>query len=130
MNPSARCAAAKKTPMKLSKKQIKPGLVVIEFTGRVSMGNDCLEIDRHVEEHILRDEKHLIFDLTAVHHVDSAVIGQIVKSHSRLKKSGGMLRLAGPTGMVEGVLRLTHVNKVIEIFPTATAASENFPAET
>ena len=72
---------SQKALLKLSKKQIKPGLVVIELTGRVSMGNDCLEIDRHVEEHILHDEKHLILDLTGVHHVDSAVIGQIGRAH-------------------------------------------------
>jgi anti-sigma B factor antagonist len=115
--------------VKLSKKHIKPGIVVIELTGRVSMGNDCSEIDHHVEEHIKRNEKLVIFDLSGVHHVDSAVIGQIVKSHSSLKRSGGMLRLAGPTGMVEGVLKLTHVNNVIEIFPTAAEAAENFPCK-
>jgi anti-anti-sigma factor len=115
--------------VKLTKKQIKPGIVVIELTGRVSMGNDCSEIDHHVEEHIKHSEKFVIFDLSGVHHVDSAVIGQIVKSHSSLKKSGGMLRLAGPTGMVEGVLKLTHVNNVIEIFPTALEAAENFPGK-
>jgi len=112
--------------MKLVKKHLNSGVIVMELTGRVSMGNDCAEIDRNVEEHIQRNEKLVIFDLSGVHHVDSAVVGQIVKSHSSLKKSGGMLRLAGPTGMVDGVLKLTHVNKVIEIFPTAMEAAENF----
>ena len=83
----------------------------------------------HVEQHILRGEKHFIFDLTAVHHMDSAVIGQIVKSHSSLLKSGGKLRIAGASGMVDGVLRMTHVHKVIEIYPTVAEASKNFPQE-
>ena len=113
--------------MKLTKKNPTPGVVVMELSGRVSMGNDCAEIDQHVEEHILRGEKHFIFDLTAVHHMDSAVIGQIVKSHSRLVKSGGMLRIAGASGMVDGVLKMTHVHKVIEIYPTVAEASKNFP---
>jgi hypothetical protein len=30
--------------------------------------------------------------------------------------------------MVEGVLNMTQVNRVIQVFPTAEAASENFPA--
>ena len=115
--------------MKVSKKKPKPGVVIVEFSGRVSMGNDCAEIDQHVQQHILSDEKFLIFDLTGVHHLDSAVIGQIVKSHSSLVKSGGKLRIAGASGMVDGVLRMTHVHKVIEIFPTVAEASENFPKE-
>lgn len=103
--------------------------MVVELSGRISMGNDCAEINDHVEQHILNDEKHLIFDLSAVHHIDSAVVGQIVKSHSRLVKSGGRLRLAGATGMVEGVLKMTHVVKVIEIYPTVADASKSFPQE-
>ena len=115
--------------MKLTEKNLKPGVVVVELSGRVSMGNDCAEIDQHVEQHILRGEKHFIFDLTGVHHMDSAVIGQIVKSHSSLVKSGGKMRIAGASGMVDGVLRMTHVHKVIEIYPTVAEASKSFPQD-
>jgi anti-anti-sigma factor len=115
--------------VKLTEKNLRPGVVVVELSGRISMGNDCAEIDQHVEQHILHNEKHVIFDLTGVHHMDSAVIGQIVKSHSSLLKSGGRLRIAGASGMVDGVLKMTHVHKVIEIYPTVAEASENFPQE-
>jgi anti-sigma B factor antagonist len=113
--------------MKFAKKNIDPGIVVLEMSGRFLMGPDCQQVDREVETHIQRGEKSFIFDLSAVDHMDSASVGQIVKSYSRLKKSGGTLRLAGPTGMVDGVLRLTQVHKVIEIFPTAQEAAKDFP---
>jgi anti-anti-sigma factor len=113
--------------MKLTQRQAKPGLVVVELSGRISMGDDCAEINQTVEDHVAQDQKHFIFDLTGVHHIDSAVVGQIVKSHSRLVRSGGKLRIAGAAGMVHGVLKLTQVSNVIEMFPTAAAASEGFP---
>jgi anti-anti-sigma factor len=113
-------------PMKLEKRHIKPGIVVLEITGRISMGNDCEQIDLEVQHHIQRNEKRVIFDLTGVNHIDSAVIGQIVKSHSSLRRSGGVLRLAGVSSMVYGVLQMTQVDKVIEIYPTALDASDNF----
>jgi anti-anti-sigma factor len=113
-------------PMKLEKRHIKPGIVVLEITGRISMGNDCEQIDQEVQRHIQRDEKRVIFDLTGVNHIDSAVVGQIVKSHSSLRRSGGVLRLAGVSSMVYGVLQMTQVDKVIEIYPTALDASDNF----
>jgi anti-sigma B factor antagonist len=114
--------------MKYSKKQIEPGIVVIEMSGRFLMGPDCQQVDREIESSILRSEKSFIFDLSAVDHIDSAAVGQIVKCYSRLKKSGGMLRLAGACAMVEGVLKLTHVNKVIDVYPTASDAAKDFPA--
>jgi len=113
-------------PMKLETRQIKPGVVVLEVTGRISMGNDCAEIEKQVKGHIDRDEKRVIFDLTGVNHIDSSVVGQIVKCHSTLKRSGGALRLAGVSTMVYGVLQMTHVDRVIEIYPTALDASLNF----
>jgi anti-anti-sigma factor len=105
--------------------EIKPGIAVLEMSGRVQMGADCKRIEKEVEEHIARNRKFMIFDLEAVDHIDSAVVGQIVKSHSVLTRSGGALRLAGPHGMVESVLKMTQVDKVIPVYPTAIAAAEN-----
>jgi anti-sigma B factor antagonist len=116
--------------MMMSKKQIKPGVWVLELSGRVQMGPDCKRIDHEVNQHIDHNENSIILDMAGVDHVDSAVIGQIVKSFSRLKKSGGTLRLAALTPMVEGVLKMTQVNRVIAIYPTATEASEGLPLAT
>jgi anti-anti-sigma factor len=112
--------------MKLVKKHLPAGVVVLELSGRVYMGKDCLEIDREVQHHIERNEPRVVFDLTAVDHIDSAFIGQIVKAHSQLSKAGGALRLAGATGMVESSLKLTQVHNVIRVYPTAQQASESF----
>jgi len=68
----------------------------------------------------------VIFDLAGVNHVDSAVIGQIVKCLSRLKRSGGDLHLSGVHGMVEGVLKMTQLYQVLAIYPTPAEAAENF----
>ena len=71
--------------------------------------------------------KRIVLDLARVTYMDSSGIGALVKCFSKLKKSGGALRLAGVKGMVEGVLKLTRVNTVIGTYPTADAASEDFP---
>jgi anti-anti-sigma factor len=68
----------------------------------------------------------VIFDFTHISHIDSSAIGSLVRSHMQLKKSGGVLRLAGVRGMLDGTLKLTKVDKLVEIFPTAAAAAENF----
>jgi anti-anti-sigma factor len=114
--------------MKYAKKQMEPGIVVLEMTGRFVMGSDCQQVGSEVDAHISRNEKSFIFDLTGVDHMDSAAVGQIVKCYSRLKKSGGTLRLAGAKGMVERVLKMTQVHRVIPVFPTAVDAAKDFPA--
>src|ERR1700735_2000896 len=103
----------------LLQKEIKPGIWVFELSGRVQMGPDCKRVDQEVESHIAKNETHIILDMAAVDHIDSAFVGQIVKSFSRLSKSGGSLRLAGRSRMVKGVLHMTHINRVTPIFHTA-----------
>ena len=113
--------------MELETKRLDPGVIVLVISGRFLMGQDCERVERAIDQHMGRNEKNFVFDLSAVDHIDSGAVGQIVKSLAKLKKSGGTLRLAGVSGMVDGVLRMTQVSRVIEIFPTAAEAARNFP---
>ena len=112
--------------MNLTKKEIQPGIWVMEMSGNVHMGADCKRVDQEIDSHIDKKQTRIIFDMAKVDHIDSAFVGQIVKSFSRLKKADGKLRLAGVKGMVEGVLKMTQVDKVIPVFPTVAAACEDF----
>lgn len=112
--------------MELKRRQIKPGIAVLEMRGRLLMGPDCKLIDKEIDELIAANETRVIFDLSGVSQIDSAGVGQVVKSFTRLKKSGGDLRLAGVTGMLDGVFKMTQVHKVIAMYPTPQAASEGF----
>jgi anti-sigma B factor antagonist len=114
--------------MKMVKKEIKPGVVVMQVTGRFTMGDDCLAVEKEVDHHLSQNEKHLILDLAGVNHIDSAAVGQIVKAYTKLKKNGGTLRLTGVAGMVDRVLSMTHVDRVIRVYPSADEASKDLPA--
>ena len=113
--------------MGLLKKHIRPDVVVLEMTGSICIGSKCQQIEQHVDEIIRQNERWVIFDLSGVTYVDSAGIGIIVRSLCRLKKLGGTLRLAGVKGMVEGVLKLTQIIRIIEVYPTVAEASQDLP---
>ena len=110
----------------LSKHQIKPGITVIEMKGSIHAGTDCRRLEQETATLIADKVNRVIFDFTHITHIDSSAIGSLVRSHGELKKAGGSLRLAGVKGMLEGTLKMTKVDKLVEIFPTAPAAAENF----
>jgi anti-sigma B factor antagonist len=116
-------------PLEIKKKDIKPGTVVLELTGRITMGPDCWQIEKEVEQLLQQNQKHVILDLSGISMIDSTGIGQIVKCLCRLKNFGGSLRLAGLKGMVDGVFKITKVDQVIGIYPTAMEAAANSPSE-
>jgi anti-sigma B factor antagonist len=113
--------------MQIKKRQIGPGIVVLEMTDRIASGRDCQRINEEVELLIRENQSRVIFDLSGVYYIDSAAVGTIVRSLCSLKNSGGTLRLAGARGMVQGVLKLTHVDRVIAIYPTTGEACQDGP---
>jgi anti-anti-sigma factor len=110
----------------LAKHQIKPGITVIEMKGSIHAGTDCRRLENETAALIADKVNRVIFDFTHITHIDSSAIGSLVRSHTELKKAGGSLRLAGVKGMLEGTLKMTKVDKLVDIFPTAPAAAENF----
>ena len=113
--------------MLVVKKQIRPGVVVMEINDSIRMGPNLQQIEKEVDGAVRQNDKCIIFDLSNVTYVDSTGIGTIVRLMARLKKVGGTLRLTGVKGMVEGVLKLTQVDKIIEICPTAADACRDLP---
>ena len=114
--------------LQLNKTAPKPGVTVVHMKGSIHSGPDCRRIEQEVEELMSARHNLVVFDLTEVTHIDSAAIGSIVRCFTRVKGSGGRFCLAGCAGMIESSLKLTRLDKVLEIFPTAAAATEEHSA--
>jgi anti-anti-sigma factor len=71
-------------------------------------------------------ETRVIFDMAGVTHADSAAIGTIVRCLAKLRSAGGGLRIAAAQLMIDHSLKLTKVDKVIEIFSTVEQAAQGF----
>ena len=115
--------------MLCTKKKIRPGVVVFEINDSIRLGPTIQELNKNVEEAIKNDEKWIVMDFSRVTYMDSSGVGTVVRILGNLKKLGGTLRLSGVKGMVEGVLKLTQVVRIIEIFPTAEEATVGLPPE-
>jgi anti-sigma B factor antagonist len=113
--------------MEFTKKQIRPGVVVLAMNGSIRLGPNCQQIEKALDEIIREGATWVVFDLTGVSFIDSSGIGAVVRALIILKKLGGTLRLAGVKGMVAGALKLTHIDRSIEIFPTAEEAAQGLP---
>jgi len=115
--------------VEITRKELNPGVVVLELRGPLQMGVECKRLELAVDQLLREKQTRVVLDLSNVSKVDSGGVGKIVNCLSRLKVAGGTLRLAGVTGMICGVLKLTRVDRLVKIYPTALEASQSF-AET
>jgi anti-sigma B factor antagonist len=116
--------------VEIIKKEWKPGVIVLELSGPLQMGVECKRLELAFDD-LLRD-KHtsVVLDLSKVTKLDSGGLGKLVDCFSRLKTAGGTLRLAGTTGMIDGVLKLAHADRFLKAYPTAREAAESFSDST
>jgi anti-sigma B factor antagonist len=112
--------------LEIQSKPLQPDIVVLELTGRITIGRDCKQLEWAVENLVKEGQKKVIFDLTGVSTVDSTGLGIIVMSAGQIKKAGGELRVAGATAHVEDVLKMTNIDQIVVLHPTAAAAAANF----
>jgi anti-anti-sigma factor len=114
--------------LEFTKRTVAPGVTALAITGSIHCGPECARLEREVDAMIAAREIRVILDMAGVTHADSAAIGAIVRCFAKIKGAGGALRIAAAQSMVDHSLRLTKVDKVIELFPTTEQAAHGFSA--
>ena len=111
-----------------TKRILPSGVTALAMHGSIHCGPECARLEREVDGLIAARETRVIFDMAGVTHADSAAIGAIVRSLAKLKSAGGALRIAAAQPMIDHSLKLTQVDKLIEMFPTVDQAAKGFSA--
>jgi anti-anti-sigma factor len=101
-------------------------MTALVMQGSIHCGPECAQLEREVDGMIAARETRVIFDMAGVTHADSAAIGAIVRCLTKLNRAGGALRIAAAQPMIEHSLKLTKVDKLIEMFPTVDQAAKGF----
>src|SRR6202035_3717323 len=70
------------------RKNVEPGIAVLQMTGRMAMGSDSQKIEWGLAELLKENHHNVIFDLTEVTFLDSSGLGILMMCHAKLKKAG------------------------------------------
>jgi anti-sigma B factor antagonist len=123
----ARCPGAREKTMILEiEKKAVGNVVVLEMSGRITLGRDCQQIEADVDELVRSRQTRIVFDLSKVKYMDSSGVGILVMCSGKVKAGGGELRLAGPTGVVDQTLKLTRMSLIVPMYATLAEALEGF----
>jgi anti-anti-sigma factor len=95
------------------------GTFIIRLTGPLTLRNifDLQTLFRTMESVPLT-----ILDLSSVPYMDSAGMGVVVNCHVHRQSRGGKLVVTGVSERILELFKMTHVDSVIAMAPTAEAA--------
>lgn len=97
-------------------------VTILESEGMIVSGSETEHLEQKVDWELTEGSKRLVMDLAAVSRVDSAGLGMMVRLRTRARKAGGDLKLASPPAFVTDLLRMTRLETLFQVFPSAQEA--------
>jgi anti-sigma B factor antagonist len=101
-------------------------VVIIDIEGKILLGEGDTEIKREVDGLLGQGSKSLVLNLAKVPYIDSAGLGEIVRSFTATRKKGGILKLLAPNQRVIDLLSITKLINVFDWYKDEAAALASF----
>lgn len=101
-------------------------VVIVEFADRKILEEMAIqeigdEVNRLVEA---EPGIRLLLNFSSVDHLSSAALGMLITLNNKVKDQNGTLRLANINKQIFEVFKITRLNKVFDIYPSADEALE------
>jgi anti-sigma B factor antagonist len=90
-------------------------VLVISLSGRIVAGASTDAFRELVENSVELGAAKILVDMSAVTFIDSSGIGELVHAFLRARKAGGQLRLTRLSEKILDLMRMTHLDKVMDI---------------
>ncbi len=99
---------------------------IIELKGNLIGGENAKLFRDKVYELIADKKNNVIVDMSDVKMVNSSGIGILISGYTTLKNAGGDLKLAHISDKVQGVLNITKLNQIFNIYNNVDEAVKSF----
>ena len=103
-------------------------VVVLDVKGRITLGDGDEILKDKVNAVVNAGKKKIILNLAEVPYVDSAGLGEIVRTYTTVSRQGGSLKLLNLTKRISDLLSITKLLTVFETFDTEPEAVKSFSA--
>ena len=102
------------------------GVMILDLKGKLTIGEDVEIVKVKINSLIQQGEKKLLLNLAEVPYVDSAGLGEIVRTYTTVNRQGGDLKLLHLTKRIEDLLAITKLLTVFDTFDSEQDAIGSF----
>jgi len=111
--------------MKIKSREVD-GIAILDLSGEMYGGPDNMKLIEMISGLVQEKKLDLIINLSKVKWISSTGLGIMVSARSRYAKEGGVIKLMNPNDRVLGILQVTRLNLIFDVFPTEQEALESF----
>lgn len=103
-------------------------VTVLDLRGKMTLGEGDEMLKDRINNLLSDGRKKLVLNLEGVPYIDSAGLGEIVRTYTTVSRQGGSLKLLNLTKRIEDLLSITKLLTVFETFDTESDAVKSFSA--
>jgi len=115
--------------MHIDERTVGEGVVVLDIKGRVTLGEGDEILKNAVNGVLARGQKKIVLNLADVPYIDSAGLGEIVRTFTTVSRQGGSLKLLNLTKRISDLLAITKLLTVFETFESEADAVQSFASK-
>ena len=101
-------------------------ITVLDLKGKMTLGEGDELLKDKINSLIHQGQKKLLLNLEGVPYIDSAGLGEVVRTYTTVKRQGGNMRLLHLTKRIEDLLSITKLLTVFESYDNEADAVRSF----
>ena len=101
-------------------------VVVLDLTGKLTIGEGDELLKERISNLVQQGHRKLLLNLEGVPYVDSAGLGEIVRTYTTVSRQGGKLKLVNLTKRITDLLAITKLLTVFETYESEDEAVNSF----
>ncbi len=101
-------------------------VTILDVKGKMTLGEGDELLKDKVNSLVLQGRKQIVLNLEAVPYIDSAGLGEIVRTYTTVSRQGGSMKLLGLTKRITDLLSITKLLTVFETYDNEADAVRSF----
>ena len=108
--------------------RVVSGVTILDLKGKMTLGEGDELLKDKVNSLVNQGHKKIVLNLADVPYIDSAGLGEIVRTYTTVSRQGGSLKLLNLTKRITDLLSITKLLTVFETFESENDAVRSFSA--
>ena len=101
-------------------------VTILDLKGKITLGEGDEALKDKINSLIQQDRKKILLNLEGVPYIDSAGLGEIVRTYTTVSRQSGQLKLVNLTKRITDLLSITKLLTVFETFDDEQEALKSY----
>jgi anti-sigma B factor antagonist len=103
-------------------------VIILDLKGKLTLGDGDELLRSKINGLVQAGAKRIVLNLGEVPYIDSAGLGEVVRTYTTVSRQGGVLKLLNLTKRIQDLLAITKLLTVFETYENEAEAVKSFGA--